>query len=667
MIIPLSVKNQSIETSGITKDYREALCEYIWNGFEANATEVKITFTKNDLSGIDKIMISDNGDGIDYNDINETFGAFLASKKNSRSLKLKTKANKGKGRFSFTAFASYAEWATAYTDTKGTWEYTIKLNDANKQIVECNEPILAPMKETQTTVTFGGIVTIYPKDLDYPALEDYFLEEYSWFLYLNQKKNYQISINGQQLDYKKYINTAFSENVSKIIDGIQFNINLVVWAERIKEKYCCYFFDSFDVVKGIDTTTFNRNTVGFNHSVFVRSQFFDKCQNVFLSSDQMVLGEQANDHKIMKGLKEEIQKLISQKLNVFMLGKADDALQEMIETKKTFPSFSNDLYCQIRKRDLIRVTKELYCLEPRIFYKLKEVQEKSLLGFLNLLLSSEERENVLSIIEQIVELSTEQRKNFAEMLKKTKLENVIDTIKFIEDRYRVIEILKTLVYDLTKFTNERNHIQKLVEQHYWLFGEQYHLASADQRMQKALQQYTNILYGERSLEVSLNPDIEAERRMDIFLCSARKTETSFETSLEENIVIELKAPKVPLSKVVLRQIEDYMDFIRRQPQFNSPLRRWKFIAVCREIDDDVKSRYSAFEDKGKPGLVFQVDSYEVYALTWDDIFKGFDLRHSFLLDRLNYDREQLSSQMLTDEVAKSQADSDELTQTAVNI
>ena len=43
MIMSLSVKNQSIETSGITKDYKEAIREYIWNGFEANASEVKIS------------------------------------------------------------------------------------------------------------------------------------------------------------------------------------------------------------------------------------------------------------------------------------------------------------------------------------------------------------------------------------------------------------------------------------------------------------------------------------------------------------------------------------------------------------------------------------------------------------------------------------------------
>lgn len=47
MILQLSVKNQSIESSGITNDYKEAICEYIWNGFEAHATEVNIDYSLN--------------------------------------------------------------------------------------------------------------------------------------------------------------------------------------------------------------------------------------------------------------------------------------------------------------------------------------------------------------------------------------------------------------------------------------------------------------------------------------------------------------------------------------------------------------------------------------------------------------------------------------------
>ena len=326
--------------------------------------------------------------------------------------------------------------------------------------------------------------------------------------------------------------------------------------------------------------------------------------------------------------------------------KADKIVDEMMSDRKTFPQFPDDVYGRMRREDLTRVTKEIYKLEPMIFYKLKPIQEKSLLGFLNLLLSSEEREQVLTIIEQVVELTPEQRSEFSKMLKRTSLENILDTIKFLEERFRVIEILRSLVFDMTEFSNERDHIQKLVEQHFWLFGEQYNLASADQRMKKALEGYINILYGQNDLDAQLEPDAENERRMDIFLCNKRNVESAVGIFEEENIIVELKAPKVPLSKKVYRQIEDYMDYIHRQPAFNSSMRRWKFIAVCKEIDDEIKDKYKAFESHGKVGLVYKVDRYEIYALTWDDVIKGFEMRYSSLLEKLKYDREQMANEII---------------------
>ena len=101
MIIPVSVKNQSIDSSGITSDYKAAISEYIWNGFEANAKKVSIEYILNEAFGVKELIIKDNGDGINYDELGETFGAFLASKKNLLSLQIKSKANKGKGRFSF--------------------------------------------------------------------------------------------------------------------------------------------------------------------------------------------------------------------------------------------------------------------------------------------------------------------------------------------------------------------------------------------------------------------------------------------------------------------------------------------------------------------------------------------------------------------------------------
>lgn len=648
MILPLSVKNQSIESSGITNDYRDAICEYVWNGLEARATEICIDFSSNIAYGISELSISDNGDGIVYEELGDTFGAFLASKKNLMSLKMKSKANKGKGRFSFIAFAGSAKWSTVYKKNEDMKSYEIVLENNKKEVINCTEPVSVEEQKTGTKVEFFNINTLTVENMSFEALEPVLLKEFAWFLYLFKNRNIKIYINGTPIDYNKYINTELSEKTLKTIDGNRFEINLIVWQETIKEKFCCYYFDSNDVVKGKETTTFNRNTIDFNHSVFVKSDFFDDKDNIEtqLESIQVSLFTSEDDKKTYRALKKYIASFIEKKIGRYMSQKAEDAVREMIEERKTFPEFSDDAYGKMRKRDLVRVTKEMYKLEPKIFFKLKPIQEKSLLGFLNLLLNSEERENVLTIIEQIVELSTQQRKDFADMLKKTKLDNIIESIKFIEDRYKVIELLKTIVYDLTQFANERNHVQKIVEKHFWLFGEQFNLASADQRMYKALEGYINILYGEKDIHAELKPDVEQERRMDIFMCNSREVETSFGTTKEENIIVELKAPKVPLSKSVLRQIEDYMDFVKKQPGFNSELRQWKFIAVCKEVDDDVKSRYEAFENKGKIGLVLQVQNYEVYAYTWDDIFKSFELRHAPILKRLKYDREQLAEELL---------------------
>ena len=652
MILQLSVKNQSIESSGITNDYREAICEYVWNGFEAHATEVNIDYSLNVASGIGTLSISDDGEGIVYNGISDTFGAFLTSQKNFLSLKIKSKANKGKGRFSFSAFATGAKWITTYKepDFDVYKTYEIVLHNDKKEVLNYTEPQISGIEKTGTKVVFDNIFSLTSENMAFEALEPVLLKEFAWFLYLCKGRNLKININGKPIEYEKYIDTEYSEKTLTTIDGNRFEVTLIVWAEAIKEKFCCYFFDSKDEVKNIETTSFNRNTVEFNHSVFVKSVFFDgqECLDTEMESNQISLFTDEDDKKVYKELKKFIAGFIEKKIDNYMSHKADDAVRQMIEERKTFPEFSDDPYGKMQKQDLEKVTKEIYKLEPKIFYKLKPVQEKSLLGFLNLLLNSKERENVLTIVEQIVELTPEQRHDFSDMLRKTKLENVIDTIKFIQERYKVVEALKKIVFDMSQYANERDHIQKIVQQHFWLFGEQFNLASADERMKNALEKYIYILYGGKDIDTTLDEDAEQERRMDIFLCSNREVETSFGVASEENIIVELKAPRVILSKKVLRQIEDYMDFVRKQPGFNSEYRRWKFIAVCKEVDEDVKGKYKTFEDRGKVGLVNKVDNYEVYALTWDDIFKSFELRHASLFKRLNYDREKLAEELMNE-------------------
>lgn len=614
------------------------------NGFEANATTISITHTINVLGGIEEICISDNGSGICFETIRDTFGAFLASQKNALSLKIKSKVNQGKGRFAGFSFANRIKWDTVCAENGKNVQYSISVYSENKNEYEVTEKALTE-RSTGTTVIIGNVDQILPEQVTILALEDTLLKEFAWYLYLNKERNVEILVNGERVDYTKYIDTRFSAKKDLLIDGIGLKIDVVVWKEKIREKFCIYFMNLEGVLKGRDTTSFNRNTVNFNHSVFVRSLCFDRDSDTSLTTDdsgneQIAFDDQPSNRTFLRKVKKEIQEAIDDALTAFLSAQATKAVQDMMD-RESFPTFSDDIPGQLQKKDLMTVTQELYKLDARIFYKLKPIQEKSLLGFINLLLQSEERENMLDIIESIVSLTPEQRKGFSDILKRTQLGNIIDTIQFIEDRYKVVEALKQVVFDYTDYANERYHVQKIVEQHYWLFGEQYNLVTADQRMQKALANYLNILYGSDAPDATLNPDQEEMRRMDIFLCGARKTEDSVGDEIQENLVIELKAPKVVLTKKVLRQIEDYMDFVRKQPQFNTQLCRWRFIAVCNNVDDDVRARYATNQTKGKKGLVFSVENYELYALTWADVFKSFELRHSFLLKKLKIDQEAI--------------------------
>jgi len=72
------------------------------------------------------------------------------------------------------------------------------------------------------------------ENMSFEILEPALLKEFAWFLYLYKNKNVEIFVNGNKVDYEKYINTTLSEKAMVTIDGYRFEINLVVWQEVIK-------------------------------------------------------------------------------------------------------------------------------------------------------------------------------------------------------------------------------------------------------------------------------------------------------------------------------------------------------------------------------------------------------------------------------------------------
>ena len=643
----VSLNNNSFDRAGITKDCQDAVCEYIWNGFEAGASKVCVSIHGTPLEESMSLVVADNGSGITYNDLAENFGTFLASNKDSSTIRIKSQSNKGKGRFSYLSFSFSAEWSTTYNDAGQLMYYIIRTNSADKGHFDTSEPLLdSAASETGTTVEFPLVDSDTIDQLSFSSMKQKLLEEFSWYLHLNKMKGYTLEYMGETLDISEYINTDLSKVQTETIKGIPFEINVVVWNNNIANSSKIYYLSDSGEIIGAENTSFNKNKVGFYHAVFVSSSYFKSNMFLVLNSDddeaQIVIDSdvQSDQRIILRSLKKAISSLVSTILKSFLVCQADVKLAQM-ERKGSFPPFGDDEYSKLRKRDFETVTRELYCVEPRIFYKLSDTQERSLLGFLNLLLSSDERENVLQIVEQIVNLTPEQRETFAGVLQRSQLQYIVDAISIIERRVTVVEKLKQIVFTASSFANERDHIQKLIEQHFWLFGEQYHLLTADKNLTTSLREFeyiteTNSTHSDLSISSK-----EARQRIDIFLYTQRIQEDSS----SEMLIIELKAPYIKLSMEVFNQIVRYANTLRKEPRFASNNRTWRFFTVCSEIEDDVKVKFDNFKQHGKKGLAYIIGNFELYALSWDDVFQAFEARHNFMLSKLKLDYSQVTSEL----------------------
>ena len=271
----VSLNNNSFDRAGITKDCQDAVCEYIWNGFEAGATTVRVAFQGAPLREAMSLTVSDNGTGIKHCNLNDTFGAFLSSVKNNATIRIKSQSNKGKGRFSYLSFSSSAEWETVFDEDGQRKKYSINMSSAERSSFTTSDlTIESAATPTGTTVTFPIINSNVVEQLSFAKMKQKLLEEFAWYLHLNRNKKYSLEYMGINLDISEYINTDISTTSTETIDNENFMIDIVVWNSQVSTASKIYYILSNGEVVKVENTSFNKNQVGFYHAVFVSSEYF---------------------------------------------------------------------------------------------------------------------------------------------------------------------------------------------------------------------------------------------------------------------------------------------------------------------------------------------------------------------------------------------------------
>jgi hypothetical protein len=76
--------------------------------------------------------------------------------------------------------------------------------------------------------------------------------------------------------------------------------------------------------------------------------------------------------------------------------------------------------------------------------------------------------------------------------------------------------------------------------------------------------------------------------------------------------------------------------IQSDQRFTGSDAKWRFYLIGNKLDSKIESKIDSYKNHGDPDLVF-IDpktDFRGYALTWNQVFDRFELRHQYLKDEI---------------------------------
>lgn len=630
----LKINAQSIRTE--LNSYKEkpygCLFEYIWNSFDAGATEIRLNFTmpEEGIGSVQKVILSDNGEGWDFNNDAIT-NNFMSSTKNPEKNKSLPKGQYGRGRY---AFIWISEKLHVYSKLKKMiLNHNTEINIEDN--VDCNKG---------TIVEFVNVYDVLSDALMSEKLFHALSVEFCWFL--SENEEYKIFINDKLLDFSSLIKNSVKYNKSDLPDEIQniigddFFAKIVIWKEKPSEYSRFYFIENENGKELFKLNTgLNKKNDDFWHSVYIKSSLFTNEENDLLDENvslqqkiEFSPEEKQIRQKIINFLKKELINIRKPYLKT-----QSDVMYNSLRENQLIPNLNDfGIYDVTSFEDLI---KTIYTISPSLFTNKNNSEKKFICATFAGLLSSQDNTLVKVVLEQLQDLSNEEQQELLDILNRTKLSNVLSTLKEIDHRLEVIDSLKCLISEHEKKTLEVRHIQKILDDNFWIFGEQFRLfSSTEGALKNVLLNYAKEILKIEDPNLINNPSGE----VDLFLT---KTESMGETR-QNNIIIELKRASIKLGQKEYEQIENYMYKIAEESLCNGDNQYWEFYLIGRDYDERIGDKIDSSKNHGEKlrGLCFNIKDgrFKIYVRKWSDILEvEWGNKMKYLKDKLQIKQKKI--------------------------
>lgn len=633
--LEIKVEKDHIESltkaSGVT-----ALSELIWNSLDADATNIEIDYKTNNLS-VTQIKIKDDGHGMDFQTAETAFESLGGSNKKNRTRSPGDRVlhgKEGKGRLKAFALGHLITFKSTVI-SNGTGKYfEIKL-DRN----EIKKPTISDLKTLKKGEGKNGVEVLINNVDDKNAntvfrdngIKD--LEE-KFAVYYMSYPVFRIAINGNDLDFTSCIKNQYEEDITfefeqsnGEIEKIPFKFKVIEWSRQCDKKlyYCSE--------KGISflEDQLGVRTGNYQITVHILSDFIEQLHR----KSDLVAGNLNDVIRDATNLAKDIaRKYIRNR-------KHEEAKSFIAELKREgiypFPNEAPRDKVEEAERQVFDIV-ALQLNEHMTGFSEQDKKGKHLTLTLIKEVMQNDTNGLQKILEEVINLPLNKREELTEILEKTSLSTIVDAMKEITDRLRIIYELGLLLFDENYKDKilERKHLHKIVRNETWIFGDDYTYGADDINLKNVLKTYLKHLERENFEEIVENGD--NSNLNDIPDICLWKQYSMGQSGYFQNLVIELKRPNKKVGIKELEQVKGYARAVAKDDRFPKEKTKWIFILLVTDMNDDAISECNQ-KDRSF-GHIDTKDNYDVYVKKWGNLLNEADARHQYLKTKLNYNIEE---------------------------
>ncbi|MEO9228123.1 MAG: ATP-binding protein [Devosia sp.] len=630
-----------IGVAGIKKHFvrtepARAVIELVWNGFDAKAPHVAVELAYNDLKQLSSVSVIDDGEGIDFANIDDNFGRFNESTKQED---VTLHGFNGRGRLAFHRLADRATW---YTRHNGK-DATILVTGANlKQF--SGDTWETGHSHGKVATGSGTRVLLDPVSAPLPELGDMLKllsAEFGWYLLLNPDR------------HLIYDGTPVSASAHELVDssilveGNDFRVRIIRWRERLASEKSYVYLQNSTGKTVFHKLSSHNNKPGFFVSVYVQSTWADS-----FASEQDLLDPAAAtaDSKTWRDVDRLVVGKIREVYEAFLCEHVEREIRKY-ESEGSFPDFSElpEIDAQWRSRNIRHIVRTVYVADPGLFGSLPKKQRSVLIRLLDRLSVSNENDAIFHVLRSVLDLDAISIKRLASHLERTSFDSIVETIEALQKRQAAVDQIRELMRVHYREVRETPDLQKIIELNTWLFGPQFETLGAEETT------FTEIARRLRSrirdIDKVTDEDVEddatvevSQRQPDLFLVRKLPMPDSLGRMQNRWVIVEIKRPGVALNYRHLRQVDEYIRIIEGDPEFAAEQTRVEVVLVGRKIsstDTEIRSRLKQVADRGVSGLIRQDQRFTVFVLNWETILAGFELTNDYLLKHLRLKRAEL--------------------------